>query len=51
MIDAGLCSYRDARERLSLDEVMDLHEVLVAKIENEHRAHQAAEKKAKEKRQ
>ncbi len=29
---------------------MDLHEHLTAKVENEHRAHDAAEQKAKEKR-
>ena len=50
MIDAGLCSYRDCRDTLSLDEVCDLNEVLVARVENERRADEAAERKSKPRR-
>ena len=47
IIDAGLCTYLDCRDRLSLAEVADLNEVLIARYENERRAHAAAEAKAK----
>ena len=49
MIDAGLCSYIDARDILSLDEVADLNEVLSARVENDWLAHEAAERKARQK--
>ncbi len=49
MIAERLCAYADLRERLTLDDVYDLNEVLVARQENERRAYEAAERKAKEK--
>ena len=49
LIDAELAEYLDLKWRLSLDEALDLHEVLVARIENEHRSYAEAEKKAREK--
>ena len=51
LIDAELAEYLEIKERLSLDEALDLYEVLVARIENEHRSYAEAERKAKEKRQ
>ena len=50
VIDAGLCSYRDCRDTLSLDEVCDLNEVLVARVENERRSDEAAERRSKPRR-
>ena len=41
--------YLDCKTQLTLDEACDLNELLAAKVENEHRAHEAAERKAKEK--
>ena len=49
-MDAGLAEYLALKNTLDLDEAMQLHEQLTARIENDHRAHEAAEKKAKEKR-
>ncbi len=49
-MDAGLAEYLDLKNTFDLDEAMELHEQLTARIENDHRAHDAAEKKAKEKR-
>ena len=49
-IGAGLCTYTEARDMLSLDEIADLNEVLLVRTENERRAHDAAERKAKQKR-
>ena len=37
------------KETLDLDDACHLHEILVARIENEHRSHAEAERKAKEK--
>lgn len=43
-ISAGLCSYVECRDLLSLDEVADLNEILIIKSENEHRAYDYAQK-------
>lgn len=50
VIAAGLCSYVEARDMLSLDEIADLNETLAVQAENERLAHEAAERKAKQKR-
>ena len=51
MLDAGLCTLRDLKERLpggepalDLDDVCDLNEVLMVRAENERRSRKAAEK-------
>ena len=49
-MDAGLAEYLALKNTLDLDEAMQLHEQLTARIENDHRAHEEAERKAKEKR-
>ena len=49
-IAAGLCTYVEVRNHLSLDEILDLNEILIVRAENEHRAYLAAEAKAKQKR-
>ncbi len=50
LIDARMCSLRDLQEHHSLDDACDLNEQLTARVENEWRAHDHAEKKAREKR-
>ena len=50
LIDAELAEYLDLKERYTLDEAFELHEVLTARVENEHRSYAEAERKSKEKR-
>ena len=42
-LSAGLVTYREMRDDLTIDEVADLNEVLIVRGENERRASQAAE--------
>ena len=49
VINADLCTYVDCRDHLTVDEVADLNEVLVARNENERLAYESAERKAKSK--
>ena len=48
MIAEHLCTYADLRDRLTLDEVYDLNEVMIARHENERRAHEAVKKRSKQ---
>ena len=48
-IDAGLCTYIDCRDHLTLDEVADLNEILAVRYENERRAYEEAERRARQK--
>ena len=41
-----MATYVDCRDRLTLDEVLDLYEIIMVRHENEYRAMQAAERKA-----
>ena len=50
LIDADLAEYLTLKNTLDLDDAMQLHEQLTARIENDHRAHEEAERKSKEKR-
>lgn len=50
LVDAELAEYVHFKESISLDEALDLNEQLMARVENEWRSHDAAEKKAREKR-
>jgi hypothetical protein len=45
-ISAGLCDYKDIYH-LSLEDFMNMNEILMVKNENERRAHRAAERKHK----
>ena len=45
VISAGLASYIDCRDRLSIDEVADLNELLIVRHENERRAQADAERR------
>ena len=49
LVDAGLAEYVHFKESITLDEALDLNEQLMARVENDHRAHDHAERKAKEK--
>ena len=42
LIAGGLCTYLDLRDRLTLDEAVDLRELLLVRAENQRRANKAA---------
>ena len=49
VINAKLCTWVACRDLLSIDEVAKLNDILVSGNENERRAYEAAERKAKSK--
>ena len=48
VIDAELRTYDDARDTLTVDELAGLDDALAAWVENDRRAYEAAERKAKQ---